>query len=245
MIKMCVIEHKSLLLFFFNGEPWSRLEPPGKAEMVEWRRDGAMEGEPHRGATALLQMNYSQLLLLRSVKDERKVWAAPAGLPGISSLQAGPEKMTHFKWLFSPKGGKNKHVNISGEHPANLQLLLQFTVESCQHCVRLLVPSDWSLNCLFVFTDWPENIKIHSMSNIHNENMVTEIFHSLINQPSKVFLPGDGGLGGQDSSYDVWFLWTVLLFLRSKLIFRFQPSAHRFWRRSEWTGRTFGLIKGQ
>lgn len=90
------------------------------------------------------------------------------------------------------------------------------------------------------FLSFPTDLKTQTHTRLvtHDTKVV---LNSPFNQPS--CLPGDGGLSGQDSSYNVWFLWTVLLVLRSELVFRLQPSAYRFRRRGEGTGRTFRLME--
>lgn len=95
----------------FNGAPCGRSEPPGKAEMVEGRREGVMEGhcEGHSLASDEIQPRVSSSRWLE-VRERSKL------------LQLDFQGYPLFKQV--------------------LQLLLQFAVKSCQHCVCLLVSSD-------------------------------------------------------------------------------------------------------
>lgn len=117
--------------------------------------------------------------------------------------------------LFSHQ--REKSHEGSRTQPAYLQLLLQFAVKSRQHCVRLLVSSDRSLNRLLVLSYWPKRHK----RTVFTKNVThTRFTTSLLCLTNQDFLPGDGGLSGQDGSDDVWFLRTVLLVLWSEFIFR-------------------------
>lgn len=77
-----------------------------------WWKAGGGRKEQRGGVTlwaaALIWIN-SQVFLLMLVKDERKVWAAPAGLPEISSLQADPGKGQDIAFL--PKEEKSENKN--------------------------------------------------------------------------------------------------------------------------------------
>lgn len=65
LIDKCVIERES-----FNRAPRGCSEPPGKARMMDGRREGGRDGGGNHAA--LLWMN-SRVFLLVLVKDERKV----------------------------------------------------------------------------------------------------------------------------------------------------------------------------
>ncbi len=146
MIEKRVIEHRS-----FNGAPWGRMEPSGKAEMVEWRRE-RWRGESRRGP----QPCFGWAEVDSSSPRQLKMWERSEllqldfqGYPLFKQVL----KKTHYK--HSPEARESERNHL-GARPTYLQLLLQFTVKSCQHCVCLLVPSDWSLNRLLILSEWPE-----------------------------------------------------------------------------------------
>lgn len=85
-----VIEHDSINRTLCGGPATPKESRHVGRREREREKKEEEEGEMPSKAKALFPMNHSRDLLGVLVKDERKVWAAPAGLLVISSPPAGP-----------------------------------------------------------------------------------------------------------------------------------------------------------